>query len=176
MKIREHLPARRRSGPGTVSSVSFFSGSFFSGAAGALMVAAAARPVGPWALVALALAAGAVLAGVFVRQAAPAAVLLTVVGIALGDPGPLFAAVSGLSAAAYLVTRYAGDAVTLTTPTLLGMLGFTAAGVAATTVPVQLTWVPLMAPLIMAGILIVVVAPLVARAVARPAVAPEQPD
>lgn len=148
----------------------------FSAAFGLLMVASAARPAGLWALGALALAAGAVLAGVVVRPAALAAVLLTIVGIAIGNPAPLFVAVSGLSAAAYLAARHAGDVVTLTVPTLVGMLGFTAAGVAATALQVQLTWVPLVAPVIMALILIVAVAPLVTRATARPAVAPELTD
>jgi hypothetical protein len=105
--------------------------------------------------------------------------VLTVVGITLSDVGPLFAAVSGLSAAAYLLARYSAEAVTLTTPTLLGMCGFAVAGAAATTLPVRLTWVPLVAPAIMAAILIVavapLVAPLVARGVARPGVTPDPP-
>jgi hypothetical protein len=155
----------------------------FSPAFGALMVAAAARPGSVWALAALGLAAAAVLAGVFDRRAAVAAVVLTVVGITLSDVGPLFAAVSGLSAAAYLLARYSAEAVTLTTPTLLGMCGFAVAGAAVTALPVRLTWVPLVAPAIMAAILIAAVAPLVAplvsplvsRSVARPGVTPDPP-
>ena len=70
----------------------------FSTAFGALMVAAAAWPAGPAGLIAVALAGAAVLAGLFVRWAATAAVLLTVAAGALTDPPVLFAAVSGLSA------------------------------------------------------------------------------
>lgn len=141
----------------------------FSPAFGALMVAAAAGPAGPWGLAAVALAAVAIAAGVFVRTAAVVAVPLTVVAIGLGDPAPLFTAVSGLSAAAYLLTRYADEATTLTVPTAAGMLGFAVAGVVVTAIPLRLTWVPLMAPAIVAVILILVVAPLVVEAVSGPA-------
>ena len=155
----------------------------FSPAFGVLMVAAAVRPGNVWALAALGLAAAAVLAGVFDRRAAVAAVVFTVAGITLGDVVPVFAAVSGLSATAYLLARYSAQAVTLTTPTLLGMCGFAVAGAAVTTVPVRLTWVPLVAPAIMAAMLILAVAPLVAPHVsrglssgpARPGVTPEPP-
>lgn len=135
----------------------------FSTAFGVLMVAAAGRPTGSWGLVALALSAAALVAGLFVRPASVAAVLITIGATALGDPVPLLAAVSGLAAAAYLVSRYAGVAVTLTVPTVLAMVGFTLVGAAATAVPLQMTGVPLAAPVIMVGILILVAAPLVAE-------------
>lgn len=147
----------------------------FSPLFGVLMVAAAARPAGVAVMAALALAAVAVLAAVFIRRTAVAAVLLTIGAVALGGGEPLFVAVSGLSATAYLLTRYAGDAVTLTTPTLLGMLGFAVAGVAATAVPVRLTWVPLVAPAIMAAILIVAVVPFVAEVFSGPGHTAEPP-
>jgi hypothetical protein len=148
----------------------------FATAFGVLMVAAGVRPTAPWALAAAVLALSALLAGLFFRPAAILAVLLTIAGLALADPAPLLTAVSGLSAAAYLVSRYADSAVTLTVPTVLGMLGFTAAGVVATVVPVQLTWAPLVAPAIMAAILIVVVAPLFAEVFAGPAADRQPPD
>jgi len=142
----------------------------FSTAFGMLMVAAGVRPAGSWALVAAALAAAALLAGLFFRPAAVVAVLVTVAGMALSDPAPLLAAVSGLAAAAYLLTRYGDEAVTtLTVPSVLGMLGFTAVGVAATAIGVQLTWAPLVAPAITAAILIVVAAPLFAERLPGPA-------
>lgn len=147
----------------------------FSPAFGALMVAAAASPGDLRALVVLGLAAAAVVAGVFVRPASVAAVLLTIVGIALGDLAPLFAAVSGLAATAYLLARYSGDAMTLTTPSMVGMVGFTLVGAVATSVPVRLTWVPLLAPAIMAAILIVVVVPLIGQSFSRPGVKQEPP-
>lgn len=147
----------------------------FSVAFGVLMVAAAARPAGIWGLAALALSAGALLAGLFVRPAAVAAVLLTVGGIALGDPVPVLTAVSGLAATAYLVSRYAGDAVTLTVPTVLGMVGFTVAGAAAAVVPVEASWVALVAPAVMAGILILVAAPLFVEVLSGPTADHEPP-
>lgn len=152
-----------------------FAALLFSSAFGVLMVAAAARPSGVWGLAALALAVAALVAGLFVRPAAVAAVLLTIAGMALGDPVPLLAAVSGLSAAAYLITRYADDAGTLTVPTVLGMVGFTVAGAAAGAVSLQLTWVPLVAPAIMTGILIMVAVPLVAEVFSAPAADREPP-
>jgi hypothetical protein len=148
----------------------------FSTAFGVLMVAAGVRPIGPWGLAAMALAAAALLAGLFFRPASVLAVLLTVAGIALGDPAPVLAAVSGLSAAAYLVSRYADRAVTLTVPTVLGMLGFTAAGVLATSLGLQLTWAPLVAPAIMAAILIVIAAPLFAERLTGPTPDHQPPD
>lgn len=147
----------------------------FATAFGVLMVASAARPAGVWGIAVLALSAAALLAGLVVRQAAVAAVLLTIAGTALGDPVPVLSAVSGLAAAAYLVSRYAGDAVTLTIPTVLGMVGFTVVGAAATVLPVEAEWLPLVAPAIMAGILILVVLPLVAEAISGPASDPESP-
>ena len=52
----------------------------------------------------------AVLAGTLFRPVATLAVLLTVVVIALSDPAATLAAVSGLSAAIYLVLRHAAPA------------------------------------------------------------------
>jgi hypothetical protein len=53
-------------------------------------------------------------------------------------------ATSGLCAAAYLVLRHTGA---VTAPTVLGAVGFTAVGLAAASLPFQLPWVPLLAPL-----------------------------
>lgn len=121
----------------------------FSTGFGVLMVAVAAvQATGP-AAVAAGLALAAVGAGLVVRAAATGAVLLTVVALAASDAPPLVAALSGLSATAYLLLRHAaGTGVTTTTrPTLIAMLGFTFAGVAATAVNVDLPWLPLLAPL-----------------------------
>lgn len=148
---------------------------------GILMVITAVRPSGPIGLAALGLSAVTLLAGLFIRQAAPAAVVVSVGAMALADPTPVFAAVSGLSAAAYLLLRYAvsdggpgSDAVTLTVPTAIGLIGFTAAGLAASVIGPQLAWVPLLAPLIAMAILILVALPLWAdeRTGALPAPAP----
>jgi hypothetical protein len=60
----------------------------------------------------------------------------------------LFAALSGLCAAAYLVLRYAVAAgvVTTTWPTVMAAIGFTVLGAAATSIPAHLPWLPLVAP------------------------------
>jgi hypothetical protein len=74
----------------------------------------------------------------------------------LCDPSPVFAALSGLAAAAaYLVLRYAAGmpgVVTATQPTVVGAVGFTCAGLAATSFPLQSPWLPLSAPVAAVGI------------------------
>ncbi len=126
---------------------------------GVLMVLSAAGTGGPTTLAVLGLAAVAVLVGLIERRAAPVAVTLTVVALGMADPTPLFAAVSGLCAAAYLVTRYGAGtgAVTLTVPTVAGMLGFAVAGLAATAVTLPVSGIALLAPPLMAALLIAVV-------------------
>jgi flagellar basal body-associated protein FliL len=52
------------------------------------------------------------------------------------------------------------------------MVGFTLAGAAATAFSLRLTWIPLLAPVIVAAIVIVVAAPLVVGGVSAPAPAP----
>lgn len=133
----------------------------FGPAFGLLMVVTAATTGGPFVLGVLGLAVVAVGVSLADRRAATAAVLLSVVALALSDPSPLFAAVSGMSAAAYLVTRHcAGGAVTMTVPMVAGLLGFTAAGLGATAVAVPVSWIPLLAPPIITAVLIVVALPL----------------
>lgn len=96
------------------------------------------------AIAAVTVAMIAVFAGVFFRPAATLAVLLAASGIALGSATPILAAVSGFSAAAYLVLRYA-DVVTA--PTLIAAVGFTVVGVVAAVFPLRVPWLPLLAPL-----------------------------
>lgn len=116
---------------------------FISAGFGAVMVAAAAVDARGPGLVAAAAAGVAVLVGLFVRVAVTAAVLAVVCAIALTEPQPMLAALSGLSAAAYLVLRY----TTMTRPTVIGLVGFTAIGAVATTAgPAGLSWLPLLAP------------------------------
>ncbi len=127
----------------------------FSTVFGALMVVAAAGPGTP-TLIAAALALVAVAAGVFYRPAAVLAVLAAVAALGLSDPPVLSAAVSGLSATAYLVIRHAAgsDVVTTTAPTVTCMLGFTVGAVAAGLLPWRLAWVPLLAPVVVVGIVV----------------------
>ena len=116
---------------------------FVSAGFGVVMVAAAAVDARGPALLVAAAAGVAVLAGLYVRAAATAAVLAVVCAIALSEPQPMLAALSGLSAAAYLVLRHA----TITRPTVIGLVGFTAVGVVATTAGTAgLSWLPLLAP------------------------------
>jgi hypothetical protein len=123
----------------------------FSTAFGLLMTAAAAVSADGIAFVAVSLAAIAVLVGLQLRSAATLAVLLTVSAIVLSDPSPVFAALSGLSAAAYLVLRHAVGAptgvVTATAPTMIAAVALTLVGVVSTALPLQLPWLPLLAPL-----------------------------
>ena len=93
----------------------------------------------------------AVAAAVLLRPIATLAVLLTVLVLAVTGPTAVVAAVAGLSAAVYLVLRHAAasgvglDSVSVAT--LVSALGFTLAGLVATAFPLQLPWLPLLAPL-----------------------------
>jgi hypothetical protein len=115
-----------------------------STAFGLLMVASAAMQADGPGLLAAVSAAVVVLAGSVFRPAAAIAVLATVAVIVLADTPPVLAATSGLCAAAYLVLRHTAA---VGTPSVLGAVGFTAAGLAAASLPFQLPWVPLLAPL-----------------------------
>lgn len=125
------------------------------------MVAAAALECrGP----AIGLAVAALIAvgvGTLFRPAATLAVLLSVAVIVASDPSHLLAGLSGLFAVAYLVCRHAGPAedVVMTGPTILAALGFTFAGLVATAFPLQLPWVPLVAPLAVLAIYVLVTRP-----------------
>ncbi len=122
-----------------------------STACGLLMVAAAgAGTHGPARVVAVC-ALVAVTAAILLRPVATLAVLLTVAVIALSAPPATAAAVAGLSAALYLVLRHGAASGTgldsVSTATLVSAVGFTLAGLVATAFPLQLPWLPLLAPL-----------------------------
>jgi hypothetical protein len=115
---------------------------------------------------ALAAAAGAVVAvgvGMVFRPAATLAVLLTVCTIGLSDPPSLPAALSGLSAAAYLLCRHAVGtpvgSVLGSWPTIVGAVGFTFVGLVAASFPLQLPWLPLVAPLAVLAIYVLATRP-----------------
>ncbi|WP_285031781.1 hypothetical protein [Mycolicibacterium sp. lyk4-40-TYG-92] len=131
--------ATRRNQPGALTLSTGF---------GVLMVAVAGVQAHGTAVIVSMVALAAVVAGVVFRAAATGAVLLTVLALAVSDSPPLVAALSGLSAAAYLLLRHAVGAgvATMTRPTLIAMLGFTLAGVVATAVKLDLPWLPLLAP------------------------------
>jgi hypothetical protein len=85
------------------------------------------------------------------RTAATVAVLLLVATVLVANPPLTFAAWSGLCAAAYLVSRHAvgtpAGTVIWSWPTVVGAVGFSFAGLVATSFPFQLPWLPLAAPL-----------------------------
>jgi len=127
-----------------------------STAFGLVMVASAAVQADSPGLVAAVVAAVAVLAGSVFRPAATIAVLVTVSVVVLADAPPVLAATSGLCAAAYLVLRHTA---VVTTPTVVGAVGFTAAGLAAASLPLELPWVPLLAPLAVLALYVLVTRP-----------------
>jgi hypothetical protein len=122
-----------------------------STACGVLMVAAVGIGAHGSTRVAAISAVAAVTIAVLFRPVATLAVLLTVVAIALSGPPATVAAVSGLSAAAYLVLRHAAsngaglDSVSVAT--MVSAVGFTLVGLVATAFPLRLPWLPLLAPL-----------------------------
>lgn len=128
---------------------------------GVLMVAASGVQSGhgPASVVGL-LALVAVAVGMVFRAAATLAVLLAVAAIAFTDPAPILAAVSGLAATLYLVLRHAtGRVVTASAPTLVAALAFTIVGLAATAFPLQVPWLPLVAPLAVLGVYLLATGP-----------------
>lgn len=134
----------------------------FSVAFGLLMVAAAAIGSHGLPLITAAAAVLAVGLGTVFRSAATIAVLLTVTVIVASDPSHILAALSGLCAAAYLVCRHAsGDIVTGSWPTIVAAVGFTFAGLVATSFPVQVPWLPLVAPLAVLAIYVLATRPFI---------------
>ena len=122
-----------------------------STACGLLMVAAVGiGTYGPARVIAWA-ALLAVAAAVLLRPVATLAVLLTVLVIAATSPTALVAAVAGLSAAVYLMLRHAAASGvgldSVSAASLVAALGFTLAGLVATAFPLELPWLPLLAPL-----------------------------
>lgn len=118
---------------------------------GLLMVGLAADGWQGPAVVAWVAALITVAVGAVFRRAATVAVLLAAITVILTDPPLIFVALSGLCAAAYLVCRHAAGAaapvVLDSWPTAVGAVGFTFAGLVATSFPLQLPWLPLVAPL-----------------------------
>ena len=132
----------------------------FSLVFGVLMVAAAAAGSHGLALVAGAIAVLAVGVGTVFRPAATIAVLLSVAAILASHSSHVLAALAGLCAAAYLVCRHAvGEAATGNWPTIVAAVGFTLVGLVATSFPVQVPWVPLVAPLVVLAIYVLATRP-----------------
>jgi hypothetical protein len=132
---------------------------------GALMVGLTAVGSHGPAIVAGVAAAIAVGVGVAYRPAATIAVLLSVATIVVSNPSLVFAAWSGLCAAAYLVCRHAvgtpAGVVMWSWPTAVAAVGFTCAGLVATSFPLQVPWLPLAAPLGVLAIYVLAIRPFV---------------
>ncbi len=132
---------------------------------GVLMVAAAAHRAEGSALAVAAVALVAVLAAGWLRPAATVAVLLTMLTVVIADAAPMYTALAGLAATAYLVLRHgAGRA---TAPTMLAAVGFAAVGTVAVALPVQVPWLPLAAPLALLAGYLLSLTPFLGRAGAR---------
>ena len=114
-----------------------------STAFGLVMVAAAALAADGAALIATGVAAVAVLVGIVFRPVATLAVLAIAAALVLDDAPAMSAALSGLCTAGYLVLRHTAA---VTAPTIIGAVGFSAAALAAVSMPVELPWAPLVAP------------------------------
>ncbi|KDE97356.1 hypothetical protein Y900_026995 [Mycolicibacterium aromaticivorans JS19b1 = JCM 16368] len=119
------------------------------------MTAATAVGADTRGLAAAAVALIAILAGLYVRAAATVAVLAAMAAIVVTESHPMLAATSGVCAAAYLVLSYA----TLTRVTAIGIAGFAAAGALATALPVDLPWLPLLAPVAVVAVVGLVLSP-----------------
>jgi hypothetical protein len=134
-----------------------------STAFGLVMSAAAGLQTAGVALVLAMSAAAVVLVGVGLRVAATPAVLLAAAAIVVSEAPPFVAALAGLSAACYLVLRYTEDgrsgSIGATSPAMLAALGFSFVGVLAASVPFELPWLPLLAPLAVFAIYVLVTRP-----------------
>ncbi|WAJ46555.1 hypothetical protein OK015_08890 [Mycobacterium sp. Aquia_216] len=101
--------------------------------------------------------------GVVLRPAATLAVLLSVTMIVMIDPPHVYVGLSGLCAAAYLISRHAAalpDALAMVSwPTIVGAVGFTFVGVVAMSFPLHLPWIPLAAPLAVLAIYVLATRP-----------------
>ncbi len=134
----------------------------FSAGFGLLMVGLAGLGSQRPAVVAGVAALIAVGAGTVFRFAATLGVLLSVVTIVLSGPSLVFAALSGLCAAAYLLCRHTigtPSGASIGQPTIVAAVGFTFAGLVAASFPLQLPWLPLAAPLAVLAIYLVATRP-----------------
>lgn len=132
---------------------------------GLLMVGSAASGSHGVAVAAWVAALIAVGIGTVFRPAATVAALLAVATIVLSDPPLVFVAPSGLCAAAYLVCCHAVGAaapvVLGSWSTVVAAVGFTFAGLVATSFPLQVPWLPLAAPLAALAIYLLAIRPFV---------------
>ncbi|MGE2690466.1 hypothetical protein [Mycolicibacterium pulveris] len=120
------------------------------------MVAVSAVQAGDAALLVAGMAVLAVLAGNVFAPCATLAVLLCGAVLVLADAAPMLAAMCGLTAAGYLVLRHTTAA---TASTVIGAVGFTAAGLAAVSLPAEVPWLPLAAPVAVLALVLLATRP-----------------
>ncbi len=116
------------------------------------MIAATGVGLTDWALWLVLPAAVLVLIGVFARHSATAAVLAALGLLALGNPSLAMSAAAGLAATAYLLSAHA-DLPAVQPITVLAVAsaaGFAAVAVLAASIPHDLAWIPLVAPVLVA--------------------------
>ncbi|BBY26682.1 hypothetical protein [Mycolicibacterium sediminis] len=116
-----------------------------SPAFGLLMIAAIAGGVDGPAFGLVAAAVVAVAVGVRWAVGATVAVVCVVALVVLTDPPALVAALAGLAATAYLVTRHVAEA-SVSAPTMLGALALSSVATFAAVVPADVAWLPAAAP------------------------------
>jgi hypothetical protein len=135
----------------------------FSLAFGVGMLVSAAHQLHGPAMWAAGLALAAVFLGVQSASAATGAVLLTTITLALSEPSPPLVVMTGLCATAYLVLRHASlpNSTPPTRVTVAAALGFSLAGVAVTMIPLDVPWLPLVAPFALLGAFALAVEPYV---------------
>lgn len=130
---------------------------------GLLMVAAAAIGSRGPSLAVVAVAVVVVVVGAGAVGAATFAVGCTVVLLVLSDPPPIVAALAGLGATAYLVLRHSAHVEeSASWPTVAGAVGFSAVGMAAVLIPVDVAWLPLAAPVAVLAVYLIVTRPYLA--------------
>jgi hypothetical protein len=127
-----------------------------STAFGLVMAASAALQADKAALLAALVAGAVVLAGNLFRPLATVAVVLTAAAIVLDDTSPMVAALCGLAATGYLVLRHTA---TVAAPTIVGAVGFSAVGLAAVALPIDVPWLPLAAPLAVVALVVIATRP-----------------
>jgi hypothetical protein len=127
---------------------------------GLLMVAATGVQPSQPAFAGALLAVAAVFLGIVLAPAATAAVAISAGVIAFTDPVPLFAPLSGLCAVAYLMSRHSSSGrLAVTSAPVRYALGFCIVGLVATSVPVTLPWVAVLAPVTVLGLYLIAIHP-----------------
>ncbi|MFH5209308.1 hypothetical protein ACHIPZ_14045 [Antrihabitans sp. NCIMB 15449] len=136
----------------------------FAAAAGLVMVAATLPSAPTIAMAVAAPAAMLVVLSAWIRSAAALAVLACVAVLALGEPSAVLASAAGLAATLYLLMIHAEATTTeqslpTTWQTLFGAVGFACVGLAVVAVPLEVAWLPVLAPVVVVLLFALAIAP-----------------